>query len=164
MCVYYHASPERYVVGQTISIEDFQGETTRDHARRSPKEKNVNDLLDDNRPPKVLYSRKRCIFLFENLQQCMYYASKLPSQNIRIYKTHSNDTVFGGFPICLVNIVYKTTHKLQDKYISEYWSPTQKWRIKEYLAKSVVIDEIIGFQANLYCDDYLDDQITLRDF
>ena len=100
MCVYYHASHERYVVGQTISIEDFQGETTLDHARRLPEEKDVNDLLDANRPPKVLYSRKRCIFLFENLQQCMYYASNLPSQNIRIYKTHSNDTVFGGFPIC----------------------------------------------------------------
>lgn len=34
MCVFYHASPEVYNVGQMISVENFQGETTRDHARK----------------------------------------------------------------------------------------------------------------------------------
>ena len=56
MCVFYHASPEVYNVGQMISINDFQGETTRDHARRSPEEQLVNELIDNGRPMDV-YSR-----------------------------------------------------------------------------------------------------------
>ena len=71
MCVFYHASPEVYNVGQMISVDNFQGETTRDHDRRLPEEQLVNEQLDGGRPMDV-YSRKRCIFLFDNLQQCMY--------------------------------------------------------------------------------------------
>lgn len=163
MCVFYHASPEVYNVGQIISVENFQGKTTRDHARRSPEEQIVNEQLDGGRPMDV-YSRRRCIFLFDNLQQCMYYASQLQSDDIRIYKTHSDDVVFGGFPICLVNKVYNTPLETRDRYISEYWLPTLRWKMKEYLAKSIIIDELIDFHANHYSDDYLDDQITLRIF
>lgn len=164
MCIFYHASSESYVVGQTISVNSFQGETTRDHARRSPEEQKVNDLLDENRPQNV-YSRRRCIFLFDNLQQCRYYATKLQRDDIRIYRTHSNDIVFGGYPICLVNKVYNTPLETSNKYILEYWLPTPKrWKFKEYLAKSIIIDEIIDFQANHYSNDYLDDQDTLRNF
>lgn len=163
MCVFYHASSEAYNVGQTISIDNFQGETTRDHARRSPEGQHVNDLLDASRPPNV-YSRKRCIYLFDNLQQCMYYASQLQSDDIRIYKTHSDDVVYGGFPFCLVNMVYKAPHERRDRYISEYWLPTQRWKVKEFLAKSIIIDERIDFRINQYIDDYFDDNLTLQNF
>ena len=50
MCVFYHASSEVYNVGQPISVDNFQGETTRDHARRPLEEQLVNELIDDGRP------------------------------------------------------------------------------------------------------------------
>lgn len=163
MCVFYHASSESYDVGLTVSVDCYQGETTRDHARRTPEEKIVNDSLDSIRPENV-YSRKYCIFLFNNLHQCLYYATHLQIDDIRIYRVHSNDVVFGGFPICLVNKVYNTPEDARARYMSEYWLPSQDWKVKEYLAKSVIIDEVIDFQENRYSDDYYDDQITLRNF
>ena len=135
MCIYYHASLERYSIGYTVSVDNFQGTTTRDHARRSLEQQLVNDLLDAKRP-QDMYNRKRCIFLFD-------------------------DVVWGGFPICVVNKVYNSSAEFRDYYISEYWSPTQRWKMYEFLARSIIIDEIINFQLNYYNDDYLDDHRTL---
>lgn len=160
MCIYYHASLERYSIGYTVSVDNFQGTTTRDHARRSLEQQLVNDLLDAKRP-QDMYNRKRCIFLFDNLQHCIYYASKQYGEGVQIYRVHSDDVVWGGFPICVVNKVYNSSAEFRDYYISEYWSPTQRWKMYEFLARSIIIDEIINFQLNYYNDDYLDDHRTL---
>ena len=187
MRVFFHASSEVYKVGERIPVDGFHGETTWDYAQRTLEEQCVYDLLDSCRPDGC-YSRKRCIFLFSNQQQCESYASsqlrKLQSKGgrINVYRVHSDDEVFGGFPFCLVDKVYKTYPENCDRYISEYWSPTQGWKVKEYLAKSIIIDEIIDFPAKTSfgddkidkiiafsanpssCGDYADDKSTLESF
>lgn len=61
MCVYYHASLEKFNIGHTVSVDGIQGRTIRDHAKRSLEQQIVNERLDTERPL-YKYSRKRCIF------------------------------------------------------------------------------------------------------
>lgn len=107
MCTYYHASTKEYSIGQSISINDYEGETTYDHECRTDEGKRINDLLDEARPQGVP-SRKKCIYLFKTLEQCQFYATGLKIPDIRIYIVHSNDVIYGGYPFSLIDKIYRS--------------------------------------------------------
>lgn len=62
MCVYYHASLEKFNIGHTVSVDGIQGRTIRDHAKRSLEQQIVNERLDTERPLYKYSRKKRCIF------------------------------------------------------------------------------------------------------
>lgn len=110
MCTYYHASTKEYTSGQIVSINDFEGETTYDHECRTDEEKRINDLLDAARP-EGLPSRKKCIYLFKKLKNCLSYAKSMHIKHV--YEVQCNDQdVYGPFPMVLCNTL---SHHLQNE-------------------------------------------------
>lgn len=70
MCTFFHASNIAFQINEKFSIDMFDGDCTFDHQNRPEEDRNVNDFLDRSRPPEVPLSRKKCIYLYENLLQC----------------------------------------------------------------------------------------------
>lgn len=168
MAIFYHASVREYEVGKTYSTNQFTGNSTSDHSIRSCTEQKVNILLDEGRP-EGCPSRQKCIYLFDNLEYCRFYATKIANRQkdaIKIYKVNSckqpDDSE--GFPICLVQEAnkYIDNKEMFEKTRKEYCKPTCKWKVKEYLTQEIIIESILELKPLHYCDDYISDYIEFR--
>ena len=136
----------------------FDGDCTYDHHNRPEEERNVNDILDRSRPPEVPLSRKKCIYLFENLQHCKEYAVK---GNLKhIYEVRC-DVFYGPFPMVLVK---KCWGDMDNESIrTEYWQPKHKWKEMEFITPAfVVINEIPFERIKPMMADYTDDIVRAR--
>ena len=136
----YHATTQRLNNGTIIDVNNFAGDTTSFYQRLNQDQKTVETYLEQARPTQY-YSRKKAIFLFDDPVYCLYFANQeYPDQKVFVYEVET-DNANGGFPMCLVQQVYKhlNNKNLIDKIVSEYWQPKKEWCVKEYLASSVTI-------------------------
>lgn len=134
----YHASTKQRTIGEIITIDDFEGDTTYYYQNLSSEQKDLECKFEIERPLQYC-SRLKTIFLFAEPAYCYYFANKqYPGKGIYVYEVESNDLV-EGFPMCLVNTAYKKLRKGEpyNHIITEYWNPSKEWQVKEYLAKSV---------------------------
>ncbi len=157
MCTYYHASNLPFTIGQSYSINDFDGDATYDHANRTEEEKEINQALDEVRSIGVL-SRLKCIYLFQSLVQCYAYAR---SNNINhIYEVRTDGTVFGPYPMTLVTTVLYCPVEIRLDIIREYWHPTRDWKVLEFLTDSIMVEREIPIENRGYNrDDFIDDRV-----
>ena len=159
MCTFYHASNRNYTTEQEVSINDFVGDTTCDYERRTNEEKLVYDLLDGVRPNGVI-SREKCIYLFRELSLCQAYARSGHINHVYEVKC-SDDNLWSPYPMTLVNTIFTCNNEERKVEIAqEYWSPTQRWNVCEYLASSfIVVQEIAlnnnGITPDAFANDYV---------
>lgn len=146
MMTFYHASQLSFQIGDTWSTDQFVGNATLDHVNRSKEEQQVNILMDSQRPSDY-DSRNKSIFLFDNIDHCRFYASRLKNPNLKIYKVKALTPVFGGFPFCLVEKVYnESSFEIKKRIIQEYWAPTLQWIFLEYITQSIEILDILNMR------------------
>lgn len=154
MCTFYHATNKPLNEGEHFSTNDFDGETTRDHANRSEQDKEINYQMDKIRPQGVL-SRIKSIFLFDNLQFCKQYAC---SMNYKyIYEVLPVDSCNGPYPMCLVNTIKDCCQKQRKMVIDEYWHPKNQWNINEYLTSEIKIIKNISYNFSDVLAKYSED-------
>ena len=163
MCTYYHASNLPFFGGQPYSIDDFKGETTYDHSKRTEKEKTINIIMDEARPNGVL-NRVRSIFLFGNKEHCFAYARM--NEIKHIYAVRPTSAVYGPFPMTLLTTLYNCNEEDRDIITKEYWHPTRQWKVFEYLVSSFkVINEIkIENKGNNIADYVYDRELSNKKF
>ena len=160
MCTYFHTTNKQIPVGETFSIEMFDGDTTTDHSNRSEPEKEINNLLDSARPEGTL-SRKKCIYLFNNLAICKAYARSLGANHI--YKVISHEDIFGPYPMTLLTTLKSCNDGNRQPIIEEYWNNTQNWKVNEFLTSSIVIMEEISLGNGGYnIEPFTDDRVLSR--
>lgn len=159
MCTFFHASDKPFQINEKFSIDMFDGDCTFDHQNRPEEERNVNDILDQSRPPEVLLSRKKCIYLFKNLLQCKEYALKGGIEHIYEVKC---DEFYGPFPMVLVNKCKGNMDK--DIIRTEYWQPKHNWKEMEYITPAFVVINEIPFDKTMpmMMADYTDDIVLAR--
>lgn len=136
----YHASIQERTIGEIISTNDFVGDTTYYYQNLASAQKDIENKLEEKRP-KEYCSRKKAVFLFDKPLYCYYFAKKqYPNQHVYVYEVESNDSI-DGFPMCLIHTAYKKYYngKPYDYIINEYWHPSKKWQVLEYLALSVSV-------------------------
>ncbi len=153
MCTFFHASNKSFQVNEEFSIYMFDGDYTFDHHNRPDEQQKVNDILDQSRPTEVLLSRKKCIYLFENLLHCKEYAVNGSLEHI--YEVRC-DEFYGPFPMVLVK---KCMENMDNESIrTEYWQPKHKWKEMEFITPAfVVIQEIPFDRIKPMMADYTDD-------
>lgn len=158
MCTFFHASNIAFQINEKFSIDMFDGDCTFDHQNRPEEEQNVNDILDRSRPPEVPLSKKKCIYLYENLLQCKEYAVKEGIEHI--YEVKCED-FYGPFPMVLVK---KCRENMDNEGIrTEYWQPNHNWKEMEFITSAfVVIQEIPFDKIKPMMADYADDIVLAR--
>lgn len=161
MCTFFHATKRTFNIGDSFSVDMFDGDFTVDHSNRNDKEKEVNEQLDEGRPEGVL-SRTKCIYLFGNLSHCQHYAKSMRYEHI--YEVHSDDVVNGPYPMVLVNTLYNSDPQIHDKIIQEYWNPTLEWKFNEFLASSFYVDREMPIPRLVLNIDFFTDQDLARNF
>ena len=156
MCTFFHATNRLFHENDRFSIEMFEGDETYDHRRRPESEQRINDLFDQSRPQEIPLSRKKCIYLFSNLTQCVEYASKERVEHI--YEVRSDDS-YGPFPMVLVKKCMDNPNNIDIR--NEYWHPHLHWKEVEFLAFSFVVLMEVQFEpiAIPMMADYTDDLI-----
>lgn len=134
----------------------FEGDETYDHRRRPESEQRTNDMLDLSRPKEIPLSRKRCIYLFSNLVQCVEYASRGSIEHI--YEVRSDDA-YGPFPMILVKKCMDNIDNISIR--NEYWHPNYHWKEVEFLTSSFVVLREVPFEhiAIPMMVDYTDDLV-----
>lgn len=160
MCIFYHASNLQFNEGQVYSIENFQGDTTYDHKRRSNQEKIINIQLDKARPNGVI-SRIKCIYLFSNLEQCKEYARNAKLKHI--YSVCPSDKIYGPYPMTIVTTLLNCQETIREVVINEYWNHTQKWKVYEYITSSIIVLEEISLENKILNMAGFDDYVTDRE-
>lgn len=138
--VLYHASIKPYRIGSTISIDDFEGETTWFYQSLNENQKTVEERLDSVRPQENI-SREKCIFFFADPVMCQYFAkSQYPKENIYIYEAAVKDYC-GGFPMHIIGHLEGLIRNNIDilPQLKEYWNPTKKWNCVEYLGREMIV-------------------------
>jgi hypothetical protein len=159
--VLYHASVKPYRIGSTISVDDYEGETTRFYQSLNNTQKSVEEQLDSVRPQENI-SRKKCIFFFADPVMCKYFAKlQYPKENIYIYEVAVKDYC-GGFPMHIIGRLESLIHNGEDvsTQIKEYWNPTKKWNCLEYLGREMIVLKDV---SNAECRDALTPIMNDRD-
>lgn len=136
--ILFHVTTKVYEVGQTVSVDNFEGETCY-YNEKDDRHRDVNRMMDENRPEGEP-ERKKCIYLSDKLENCIIFAvseSLLLNENVFLYEV---DLDAQAHPMLLVNKIGKEqneTRKLE--LIREYWNPTQDWQYNEYLTSQMTI-------------------------
>lgn len=159
--VLYHASVKPYRIGSTISIDDFDGDTTHFYQSLNNTQKSVEEQLESVRPQENI-SRKKCIYFFADPVMCKYFAKlQYPKENIYIYEVAVKDYC-GGFPMHIVGRLESLIKNGEDvsTQIKEYWNPTKKWNCLEYLGREMIVLKDV---SNTACRDALTPIMNDRD-
>ena len=154
MCTFYHTTNRSFKVGDQFSTDDFDGDTTYDHANRKKQDKAINYQMDEKRPHGAL-SRTKCIYLFDNFQFCMQYACSMKYGHI--YEVLPVGSYYGPCPMSLVTITRKCSQDQIEKVIEEYWLPKQQWNIHEYLASKIKFVKDLSFNHSDVITNYSED-------
>lgn len=130
----FHASFNEYELEKKLSNQN----------KRVIKEglNEIESFFDERRPTDCL-SRYFAKFAFDRLEYAAHFifAEKRQKEILKkpiIYRVSMD--VFSKHPMYLIDYVAKTQNKAKrEKAIQEYWNPTQKWKVWEYLGADVWI-------------------------
>lgn len=158
---YYHSSSQNYEVGEIVSIDNFDGDVCNYHKTHEEQAELINGTLDEHRPT-GFPSRKKCIYVFDNKEICLYFGCKNDHAFCYTVKVYHG---CGPFPMYLCGKIetYKNRINLQKRIIQEYFNPKKNWNIREYLCKEI---EIISKEDTqyVYNDANVEDVCVFKDF
>ena len=155
----YHFSTEEYPSGSIVKIP--HEECALSYSNGDEMNKNTIDCFDEHisqeYPNYVL--RKHAVYAFDKAS----YARRYGGANGHVYEIEMVVSYKG--PFVLVNRLRKVlgNPEIVAKVLKEYFEPTEKWKVYEYLGKDfVVIDEVKQIPPT--CDFDIDYDLDKRIF
>lgn len=154
----FHITDRTYQLGEVISIDNFEGDMCFYH--KSQREYQwINETLDYYRPTNYPL-RKKCIYAFDKLGHCFSFVPREPSTTKHCYEIEMD--AVGGFPMVLAGRMdyFKENTNTQRAIAEEYWRPTEKWKVCEYLGNEMTIISEVKLdvrQCNVSRFEYLED-------
>ena len=145
--IFYHISSCAYVQGDVVSIDTFNG-VTHYHQNLSREDKEIDNYLSENRST-YAPSRSHCIYAFVKMEYCVYFRNKelRNGETFHLYKCKMD--VSKGHPMILVGKIKSASEQDREKLKEEYWNPTRKWMLLEYLSDTIEILEEIPITPEL---------------
>lgn len=134
----YHASLERYNVGQTIMIP--AGNTTRFYDKNIKRGLDwLENDLEEKRPPDRI-PRKIALYACDKGEHSLrFLEGETTSVDIYIYEV--NLECYHKSPMALLGFIAKKARSKGSYWdiIDEYWNPKHEWGFYEYLGKELTI-------------------------
>lgn len=154
----FHITERNYQIGETISINDYVGDTCFYHERHIAHQW-INDYLDARRPVGFPLRRK-CIYAFDKPGYCFFFLAREPSITDHCYEIEMDAK--GGFPMVLTGrmIAHRNNAEILRAIAEEYWRPTKDWKYYEYIGNEMTIISEVKFDAsqrNKSRDEYMMD-------
>lgn len=159
----FHITERKYQIGETISINDYEGDMCFYHERHTDHQW-INDYLDAYRPEEFPLRRK-CIYAFDRSGHCFYFLAHEPSVTDHCYEIEMDAK--GGFPMVLTGrmIAHRNNAEILRAIAEEYWRPTRDWKYYEYIGNEMTIISEVNLdvsQRNISRDRYMMDYDRAR--
>ncbi len=154
----FHITDRNYQIGETVSINDFDGNMCFYHERHMDHQW-INDYLDTYRPEEFPLRRK-CIYAFDKPGHCFFFLDREPDVTDHCYEIEMD--AIGGFPMVLTGrmIAHRNNAEILRAIAEEYWRPTKDWKYYEYIGNEMTIISEVKFDAsqrNKSRDEYMMD-------
>lgn len=159
----FHITERKYQIGETISINDYEGDMCFYHERHTDYQW-INDYLDACRPEEFPLRRK-CIYAFDRPGHCFYFLAHEPSVTDHCYEIEMDAK--GEFPMVLTGrmIAHRNNAEILRAIAEEYWRPTRDWNFYEYIGNEMTIISEVNLdvsQRNISRDRYMMDYDRAR--
>ncbi len=139
--IVFHVSTKQYERNQVVSVP--AGEQTAFHGRLvAANATEVEQRIEGARPP-AAQSRLTTQYAFDDVFQGLHYGnSQYNGQELHFYRVSMENPT--EVPMALVDVIKKVENPTAAQVAaiaSEYWTPTLKWDVLEYLDSSMTVIE-----------------------